>query len=254
MDEGELKRLLSRFKSGEIDDDTVLKVLKSLPYLDLGFAKLDTHRGIRRGVGEVVLCEGKTEEQVRSIARALRDSESSIVFTRVEKGMFEAIRGVIPDAHYHEEARIAAVGEVPIERRAEGITILTAGTSDIRVAEEAAVIAEILGNRVERVYDVGVAGLHRLMPHIELLSSSNVIVVVAGMEGALVTVVAGLSSCPVIAVPTSVGYGANLNGFSTLLAMLSSCVPGVAVVNVDNGFGAGVLAHMINRLAYRGRE
>ncbi|MHC1593455.1 MAG: nickel pincer cofactor biosynthesis protein LarB [Methermicoccaceae archaeon] len=251
MDEKRLKSVLNMFKNGEIDDDAILNVLKNLPYLDLGFAKLDTHRGIRRGMEEVVFCEGKTEEQVRGIAKALCDVEENIVFTHVEKELFEVIREELPDAHYHKEAKIAAAVRMPPDGGVEGITIITAGTSDIGVAEEAAVIAEILGNRVERVYDVGVAGLHRLIPNIELLRSSNVIVAIAGMEGALVTVVAGLTSCPVIAVPTSVGYGANLGGFSTLLAMLNSCVPGVAVVNIDNGFGAGVLAHMINGLAHK---
>jgi len=252
MDEARLKSILGMFKRGEIADEDVLNLLRRLPYLDLGFAKLDTHRSLRRGMEEVIFCRGKTKEQVRGIARALSDAEGNIVFTHVERELFDVIREELPDAQYYEQARIAAsVRRVATERR-EGITIVTGGTSDIGVAEEAAVIAELLGNRVERVYDVGVAGLHRLIPHIDLLGRSNVIIAVAGMEGALVTVVAGLTSCPVIAVPTSVGYGANLGGFSTLLAMLNCCVPGVSVVNIDNGFGAGVMAHMINSLAYRG--
>lgn len=253
MDEARLRRVLEMFRRGKVADDDVLSLLRSLPYLDLGFAKLDTHRSLRRGMEEVIFCRGKTKEQVRGIARALSDSEGNIVFTRVERELFDVIREELPDATYYEEAKIAAAVRRPAAKDREGITILTGGTSDIGVAEEAAVIAELLGNKVERIYDVGVAGLHRLIPHIELLGRSNVVIVVAGMEGALVTVVAGLTSCPVIAVPTSVGYGANLEGFSTLLAMLNCCVPGVAVVNIDNGFGAGVMAHMINNLAYEKR-
>ncbi len=252
MDKRVLEELLEDFSEGKVSKEDVLKVFESLPYMDLGFARLDTHRPFRRGLDEVVFCKGKAKEHVKGIAKALSTSTGNVVFTHVNEDMFRVIQDEIPDIVYYKEALIAASVRRNVDKPRKGITVVTAGTSDIRVAEEAAVIAEILGNEVVRIYDVGVAGIHRLFPHLDTLRNSNVVVTVAGMEGALVTVVAGLISSPVIAVPTSVGYGANFNGLSSLLAMLNACVPGIGVVNIDNGFGAGVLAHMINSLAYRG--
>ncbi|MHC1624474.1 MAG: nickel pincer cofactor biosynthesis protein LarB [Methermicoccaceae archaeon] len=251
MDERWLIDTLRAFRRGELSEDELLNLFRGFPYLDLGFAKIDTHRGLRRGVEEVIFCKEKTQEQIKEIARALSDNKGNLIFTHVDANLFKVIKEELIDAKYYEQAKIAAAVRRPIAPTRQGITIITGGTSDISVAEEAAVIAELLGNDVERIYDIGVAGFHRLIPYIDRLRSSNVIIAVAGMEGALVTVVAGITPCPVIAVPTSVGYGANMEGFSTMLAMLSSCVPGVGVVNIDNGFGAGVLAHMINNLAYK---
>ncbi|MCD6363563.1 MAG: nickel pincer cofactor biosynthesis protein LarB [Synergistetes bacterium] len=248
--EEHLRKLLRLFKESKIDEDAFIKELKDLPYIDLGFAKLDSHRSLRRGIEEVIFCRGKTKEQIRGIARALREREGDIVFTHVSEEIFDVIKEELPEIEYRESAGMAVLERVKKKRR-KGISVVTAGTSDIKVAEEASVIAEVLGNQVERIYDVGIAGIHRIFPYLGVLRSSNVIVVVAGMEGALPSVIAGLVSCPVIAVPTSVGYGANFNGISALLTMLNTCVPGIAVVNIDNGFGAGVLAHMINALAYR---
>ncbi|MCD6420169.1 MAG: nickel pincer cofactor biosynthesis protein LarB [Synergistetes bacterium] len=252
MDKRALEDLLDNFSQGRVSKEEVLNALRDFPYIDLGFARLDTHRPFRRGIDEVVFCKGKAKEHVRGIAKALSTSTGNVVFTHVDDETFDVIRQEISDIIYYREAQIAASVRRKISKPRKGIAVVTAGTSDIRVAEEAAVIAEILGNEVIRIYDVGVAGIHRLFPHLETLRKSNVVVAVAGMEGALVTVVAGLISSPVIAVPTSVGYGSHFSGLSSLLAMLNTCVPGIGVVNIDNGFGAGVLAHMINSLAYRG--
>ncbi|MBI9111337.1 nickel pincer cofactor biosynthesis protein LarB [Maridesulfovibrio ferrireducens] len=246
MSEIELIKLLQLYKNGQIDDSEILETISQLPYKDLGCAKLDTHRGLRCGVEEVIFCPGKIPEHLQSICKAAAKMTGLCIFTRVSNDQAQLILKELPEANYYKDASIIAVNIVE-QDKLEGIAIVTGGTSDIRVAEEAAVTAELMGNRVERIYDVGAAGIHRLFPYLDTLRNANAIVVVAGMEGALVTVVGGLVSAPVIAVPTSVGYGANLGGMTTLLSMLNSCVPGVSVVNIDNGFGGGVSAHLINR-------
>ena len=219
-----------------------------LPYEDIGFAKIDHHRALRDALPEVVLGEGKTPEQVAEIARRLAERSDRVLITRTTVETFEAVRAVLSDATYHETARA-----ITVDRRSDpkeaGVTVLCGGTADLPVADEAAVTAELMGNAVERVYDVGIAGIHRLLDHLPALQDARAIVAVAGMEGALPSVVGGLVSVPVIAVPTSVGYGASFGGLAPLLAMLNACATGVAVVNIDNGFGAGYLAAMINRLA-----
>ncbi|CCO24481.1 nickel pincer cofactor biosynthesis protein LarB [Maridesulfovibrio hydrothermalis] len=246
MSENELIELLRRYKDGGINDSEILETISRLPFHDLGCAKLDTHRAIRCGVEEVIFCPGKSPEHLRSICKAAPGLKGVCIFTRVSPEQELLIAEELPETKFYPEAGIAAFGKRSGDK-SEGIAVVTGGTSDIRVAEEAAVTAELLGNKVERIYDVGAAGIHRLFPHMETLRKANAIVVVAGMEGALVTVVGGLVSAPVIAVPTSVGYGANLGGMTTMLSMLNCCVPGVSVVNIDNGFGGGVSAHLINR-------
>ncbi len=222
--------------------------LRLFPYEDLGFAKVDHHRALRDCLPEVVLAEGKTPEQVAEIAGRVAGHSDRVLITRADEICAEAVRLVLPDATYHEAARA-----VTLDRRGEmrqpGIAVLCGGTADLPVAEEAAVTAELMGSAVERVYDVGVAGIHRLLDHLDVMAGARALVVVAGMEGALPSVVAGLVAVPVIAVPTSVGYGASFGGIAPLLAMLNACAAGVSVVNIDNGFGAGYLAAVINRLA-----
>jgi NCAIR mutase (PurE)-related protein len=223
--------------------------MRSLPFESLGMARIDHHRSIRQGVPEVILGEGKTAAQIVAIARAMRRSAASVLVTRLDPAGQRAIRKAFREAVLYPEARCAVIRPGKPEMNGKGtILVLTAGTSDIPVAEEAAVTAEFLGNRVGRLFDVGVAGIHRLFLQKEALLSARVLVVVAGMEGALASVVGGLTDKPVIAVPTSVGYGASFGGVSALLGMLNSCSPTVAVVNIDNGFGAGVLSSVINRL------
>lgn len=247
MDERHLTSLLMQVKTGDIDINEALEVLKKLPYEDLGFAKLDNHRKIRKGQGEVIYCAGKTSEQVNAIFQKMLEHHDNVLGTRADPETFRAVKAGIADAVYHEKARAITVVRNEVERTAGRIVIVTGGTSDIPVAEEAAVTADFLGNHVERLYDVGVAGIHRLLMNTDKLMDAKVIIAVAGMEGALASVVAGLANCPVIAVPTSVGYGANFGGLSALLTMLNSCASGIGVVNIDNGFGAGYLASMINR-------
>jgi NCAIR mutase (PurE)-related protein len=244
--EPELRRILSNVASGKIPVERAVKLL-STGFDDLGFAKVDLQRAWRHGHPEVILCEGKTTDHIVAIAKSLAEQHTNILATRASAEVFDAIRSVLPDSVYHELARIVVVRPESTERR-EGILVVSGGTSDIPVAEEAAVTAECMGNEVDRMYDVGVAGLHRLLSQLERLRKARVIVAVAGMEGALPSVVAGLVDCPVIAVPTSVGYGAHFNGLASLLAMLNSCASGVAVVNINNGFGAGYIASQINRL------
>ncbi len=252
MDVGRLKRLLEGVESGDTSVADAMDQLRSLPYEDLGYAKPDHHRAIRTGHPEAVFCQGKTTPQVVEIMRKLRDHCSCVLGTRATREVFEAVQAELPDSIYHESARIIVAGE-PLRKPEDVaadknyILVLCAGTADLPVAEEAAVIASTLGSRVEKAYDVGVAGIHRLLDQRERLFEANVLVAVAGMEGALASVVAGLASRPVIAVPTSVGYGASFGGLAPLLTMLNSCATGVSVVNIDNGFGAGYLAHMINR-------
>lgn len=248
MNSNELKKLLEDVKNGSIDIEQAYKEIKALPYEDLGFAKLDHHRAIRNGYPEVIYCQGKTNAQIVEIVQRLMLKTNNILATRASREVYDAICSLTGEAEYHEEARIVVVKRKEIIVTEKQIAVITAGTSDIPVAEEAAVTAEVLGNRVNRVYDVGVAGIHRLLSKMDIISEANVIIVVAGMEGALASVVGGLVDKPVIAVPTSVGYGASFGGLSALLTMLNSCASGVGVVNIDNGFGAGYLASNINKL------
>ncbi|MDP2948386.1 MAG: nickel pincer cofactor biosynthesis protein LarB [Chloroflexota bacterium] len=250
MDEAKLRELLVALQSGTLSVDEGLERLRRLPYEDLGFAEIDHHRALRKGFPEVILGEGKTSEQIVAIAGGLLSQGERLLVTRVDASCYAALKESIPDAVYHPTARAIVVDRCRQPLLA-GVTIVCGGTSDLPVAEEAAVTAELMGSEAERVYDVGVAGLHRLLGHLAVLQAAKVVVAVAGMEGALPSVVAGLVAAPVIAVPTSVGYGASFLGLAPLLAMLNSCAPGVAVVNIDNGFGAGYLAAVINRLAWQ---
>lgn len=246
--ENETRELLEKLARGEISvDDTLLK-LKLKPFEDIGYAKVDTHRSVRQGVAEVIYGAGKTTEQILGIAqKMLENGQKTILITRLSKESAEEIQKEMP-LDYRADARIGIIGDVPKASGIGKIVVATGGTSDIPVAEEAAITAETFGNEVVRLYDVGVAGLHRLLARIEDIMSASVIIAIAGMEGALASVIGGLADCPVIAVPTSVGYGASFNGLSALLSMLNSCASGVSVVNIDNGFGAGYLAHMINHM------
>jgi len=248
MNNESLRQLLENVKSGTVEINEALATLKFLPFEDIGFAKIDHHRAIRNGYPEVIYCQGKTIEQIKAIVTKLIGQDVNILATRASREIYNAIREVTDDSEYHELARIVVVKRREILVTDKIIAVVSAGTSDIPVAEEAAVTAETLGNNVERLYDVGVAGLHRLLASTDILLKANVLVVVAGMEGALASVVGGLVDKPVIAVPTSIGYGASFGGLAALLAMLNSCASGVGVVNIDNGFGAGYLASMINRL------
>ncbi len=244
----EIKKILQQFQAGQIDIDTVLERLKHFPYDDLNFVKIDSHRSLRKGFPEVIYCQGKSLEQIARIAERMKENKEEFIATRATPEVYQVIKKYIPEVTYFEEARLVAVDRKKIINPDKFILIISAGTSDIPVAEEAAVIAELMGNRVERLYDVGVAGIHRILDNKKKLLSANVLVVVAGMEGALPSVVGGLVDKPIIAVPTSVGYGSNFGGLSALLAMLNSCAPGLAVVNIDNGFGAGYMAGLINQL------
>jgi NCAIR mutase (PurE)-related protein len=248
MDNEALRKLLENVKNGGVSVDNALTELKLLPFEDLGFAKIDHHRNLRNGYPEVIYCQGKTVEQIKMIVSRLMERDNNIMATRAGREVFEGILEVTSDAVYHEAARIVVVKKREHQVSEKVIAIVTAGTSDIPVAEEAAVTAETMGNKVDRIYDVGVAGIHRLLAKTEILMQANVLVVVAGMEGALASVVGGLVDKPVIAVPTSIGYGANFGGLAALLTMLNSCASGIGVVNIDNGFGAGYLASMINKL------
>jgi NCAIR mutase (PurE)-related protein len=244
-----LRQLLRQVAEGKSSVDSAFRKIQSLPFESLGDASVDHHRSIRQGVPEVILGEGKTAAQVVRIARAMRKAGADVLVTRVDEGKRKAIRKAFRRAVLYPGARCAVIRSGAAKENGRGnILVVTAGTSDIPVAEEAAVTAEFLGNRVRKLYDVGVAGIHRLLMQKETLLSARVIVVVAGMEGALASVVGGLTDKPVIAVPTSVGYGASFGGVAALLGMLNSCAPTVGVVNIDNGFGAGVLSSVINRL------
>ncbi|MBM4443832.1 MAG: nickel pincer cofactor biosynthesis protein LarB [Chloroflexi bacterium] len=246
MNPERVRQLLSDVQSGRVEIEEALTRLKLLPYEDIGFAKLDHHRWLRRGFPEVILCRGKTVGQVVDIVGRLSAAGTTVLATKASPEVFAAVKQVVPGARFCELAGLILVNEGATPRRPGFILVVTAGTADIPVAEEAAVTAEIMGNRVERLYDVGVAGLHRLLDHNRLLLEANVVVAVAGMEGALASVISGMVDRPVVAVPTSVGYGASFEGLAALLAMLNSCAPGVAVVNIDNGFGAGYLASLVN--------
>jgi NCAIR mutase (PurE)-related protein len=242
--------LLEKFRAGKLSLEKALQAFQAAPVADLGFAQVDTHRGLRRGFSEVIFGAGKTPPQVVAIADKLLATEQRVLVTRVTEAHAKAMRRKFKDTAYHELARCLTVDRRPLPKRPGTISVVCAGTSDLPVAEEAAITADIMGNRVERIADVGVAGVHRLLGKIETLQQANVIIVVAGMEGALPSVVAGLVSRPVIAVPTSIGYGANFGGLAALLGMLNSCSSGMTVVNIDNGFGAGYAASQINALAH----
>ncbi len=255
MNQSELLKILESVKSGDLAPGKAIERLKHLPFEDLGFAKVDHHRALRQGFAEVVLGKGKTPQQVAEIVRAMlrkKDSRHNILITRADKKTFAAVkRASGKDARYGKFHELS--GAITIERNAEitgkgSILVVSAGTSDIPVAEEALLTARMMGNRAEHLYDVGVAGIHRLLEHREKLTQARVIICVAGMEGALPSVVGGLVSLPVIAVPTSVGYGASFQGLAALLGMLNSCASNVTVVNIDNGFGAGYAASLMNRL------
>lgn len=251
MNREALRELLGAVEAGQMNAAAALEKIALSPLRETSaggtvFARLDTHRAFLRDEPEVILCSGKTVEQICAVALTLREAGHRFLATRVEPNVHEALRAVVPDLRYYGEARIAATGEAGPPRATTVIEVVSAGTSDLPVAEEAAVTAELLGHRVGRLYDVGVAGLHRLLAHLERLRAASVLIVVAGMDGALPSVVAGLVACPVIAVPTSVGYGASFGGLAALLSMLSSCSPGVLAVNIDNGFGAGYGAARIN--------
>ncbi|WP_373501586.1 nickel pincer cofactor biosynthesis protein LarB [Desulfococcus sp.] len=253
MDNQHLMELLKRVQSGQTDLDAAMQQLKKLPFENLGYARIDHHRCLRTGVSEVIYCEGKTIEQTQGIIQRLLRHHDNILATRASREVYEGIREVTEDCEYHAMARIVVIHPREVDR-VGNIAVVTAGTSDIPVAEEAAVTAETLGNRVNRIYDAGVAGIHRILNVREDLFQANVAVVVAGMEGALTSVVGGLVSCPVIGVPTSIGYGASFGGVAALLCMLNSCASGVSVVNIDNGFGAGYQASLINKLGARHLE
>ena len=247
MNESQIRALLEQVRTGELPVDEASTRLRSMPFEDLGFAHVDHHRALRCGFPEVIFCTGKTDEQVAAIAERIVASGSDLLATRATPAMHEAVAARCPAAVYHETAQAIVVQDAWHDRGTGEVLVVSAGTSDIPVAEEAAVTARVLGNRVERVFDVGVAGIHRLLSHREDIMNASVLIVVAGMEGALPSVVGGMVSRPVIAVPTSVGYGASFNGLAALLAMLNSCASGVTVVNIDGGFNAGYAAGLINR-------
>ncbi len=242
-------RLLEKFRAGGVKREQVLRRFQAAPVADLGFAQVDTHRALRKGFPEVIFGSGKSPEQVFEIAQRLLENENRILVTRIKPEHARLLRKKFKRAVYHEAARCVTIEKTPARKRPGTIAVVCAGTSDVPIAEEAAVTAEIMGNDVARIFDVGVAGIHRLLGRLETIQSANVVIVVAGMEGALPSVVAGLVSKPVIAVPTSVGYGASFGGLAALLGMLNSCGSGVTVVNIDNGFGAGYAASQINALA-----
>ncbi len=247
MDRENLKELLQDFKEGRASLDDTLERLRHLPFEDLGYARVDHHRALRQGFPEVVFGRGKTPEQIVEIAARLLEGSANLLITRTDREVFERVRGLSEEAVFHQSCGAISVVRDKTLRGRGVIAIVTAGTADIPVAEEAAITAEVMGNRTERLYDVGVAGIHRLLSQRHLLDAARVVVCVAGMEGALPSVVGGLVGVPVIAVPTSVGYGASLGGIAALLGMLNSCASNVAVVNIDNGFGAGFVASLINR-------
>ena len=241
--------ILKQVEAGALSAEDALTQLKLAPIDDLGFAKVDLHRELRQGIAEVIYGQGKTPEQIASIAGSLiRGRENVVLITRMASEAAEHVGSVFPDLHYYASSRVGIIGDMPEPDGKGSIVVATGGTTDIPVAEEAALTAECLGNTVKRLYDVGVSGIHRLLDHAEEIMTARCIVAVAGMEGALPSVIGGLADCPVIAVPTSVGYGAAFGGVAALLSMLNSCASGLSVVNIDNGFGAGYLASMINHL------
>lgn len=248
MNAKKLKDLLGEVKSGQTSVDSAFEKIKDIPYHDLEYAKVDYHRELRNGFPEVVYSPGKSLEQVRGIVKDMIErTDGNIMATRADENVYKTIAELSDETEYYEDARIVVVKRQAFKVSEKSITVVSAGTSDIPVAEEAAVCAEVMGNCVDRIYDVGVAGIHRLLDNVERINHAGVIIVIAGMEGALASVVGGLTDKPVIAVPTSIGYGANFGGVSALLGMLTSCASGIGVVNIDNGFGAACLASKINR-------
>jgi pyridinium-3,5-biscarboxylic acid mononucleotide synthase len=247
MEQEQLKKLLEQVRAGQIDINQAVEKLRHLPFEDLGFACIDHHRQIRCGLPEVIFCPGKTNEQIIHIFQNLAQKGNNVLATRAEPAVFDALSKKIPQARYEKTAKAIILEQKKPELSGQAIPIITAGTADLPVASEAKVTAEIMGQRTELISDVGVAGLHRLLSHIPKIQNANVIIVVAGMEGALASVVGGLVSCPVIAVPTSIGYGASFNGVAALLTMLNSCAANVSVVNIDAGFSAAVVAALINK-------
>src|SRR3989338_620032 len=248
MNEQEVKKIMNEVKNNKIGVDDAIRKLKFLPFEDLGFAKIDHHRALRKGFPEVVFCQSKTVNQVVEIVKRLSKGNSIFLATRATEEMFKAVKKHVKNAIYNEKSKTIIINRKKFDNKTKNkILILTAGTSDINVAEEAAVVAESMGNRVERIYDVCVAGLHRLLNNKDQIEDANVLIIVAGMDGVLPSVVSGLFGKPIIALPTSVGYGASFKGIAPLLTMLNSCSPGVVVVNIDNGFGAGYFASMINK-------
>ncbi len=244
----EVKKLLCDVRDGKLSVDDAMQSLKLQPFEDLGFAKIDFHRKVRQGTAEVIYGAGKTAEQITKIAQnMLINAQKTVLITRLSPESAQVVGQSLP-LSYHPEAKIGIIGQLPEPDGLGTILVMTGGTSDIPVAEEAALTAEAMGNRVLRLYDVGVSGIHRLLAHMEQIMSASVIIAIAGMEGALASVIGGLADCPIIAVPTSVGYGAAFQGLAALLSMLNSCASGVGVVNIDNGFGAGYLAAMINHM------
>jgi len=248
MDAEKLKKILEGVQSNELTPEDALKQLRDLPFKDLGHTKIDNHRALRTGYPEVIFCQGKSPQQVMEIVRYMAGEKVNILATRANREHYDAVRAETPSAQYNETARCITLQTVTPDTPETSIAVLTAGTSDMPVAEEAALTAEIFGNKVDRYFDVGVAGIHRLYNNLDEIRTARVIIVIAGMEGALPSIVGGLVDKPVIAVPTSIGYGANFSGLSALLGMLTSCAAGVSVVNIDNGFGAGYMASMINKL------
>lgn len=246
----DIKDMLNLVKSGEMEIQEAEQLLKDLPYEDLGYAKLDHHRALRSGFGETVFCQGKPDPYLVEIYRKFYERDGEVLGTRASEEQFELVKSVVPEVQYDSISRILKV-ERPDKERKGCVAVCTGGTADIPVAEEAAQTAEYFGCHVDRIFDVGVAGIHRLLSQRDRIRNASCIIAVAGMEGALGTVIAGLADCPVIAVPTSVGYGASFHGLSALLTMLNSCANGISVVNIDNGYGAGYLATQINRLAVK---
>jgi hypothetical protein len=252
MREDDLRKMLTDFRKGKMTEKALLHAIRRLPFEDMGFAKVDHHRSIRCGFPEVVFCEGKSNDEVVSIIRSITKAGHNALATRASAGQFAAVRSAFPDARYNERSRTMTVVKRPPKKLPGKVIIFSAGTSDIPVAEEARITAEMMGVNVQPVYDVGVAGIHRLLSFHGPMLEATAIVVVAGMEGALASVVGGLVSCPVVAVPTSVGYGASFHGLAPLLTMLNSCAAGVSVVNIDNGFGGGYVAALICAVAAKG--
>jgi hypothetical protein len=249
MNVDQLTKLLEDVKNQECEVNTALELLKTLPYEDLSYAKVDHHRELRNGYPEVIYSPGKSLNQIKGIVEnMLARSTGNILASRAERDVFDTIKSITPDAIYYEEARSVVVKREEYKTTNDYILVVTAGTSDIPVAEEAAVTAMVMGNQVKRLYDVGVAGIHRLLGNVPIINHAKVIIVVAGMEGALASVVGGLTDKPIVAVPTSIGYGASFGGISALLGMLTSCASGIGVVNIDNGFGAACMASKINKL------
>lgn len=249
----EIQEILSKVKDGELSIAQAEEYLKQKPFEEMGFAKLDTHRRLRSGFAEVIFCSGKADEHLLHIFGRLYETEGEVLGTRASAGQYAMLQEKYPEAVYDSISRIVKI-EKPDKKRTGKIAVVTAGTADIPVAEEAAQTAEFFGSYVERIYDVGVSGIHRLFARLDVIQSANCVVAVAGMEGALGSVIGGLVSNPVIAVPTSIGYGANLNGLSALLTMINSCANGIAVVNIDNGYGAGYMATQINRLGVKAEQ